>query len=310
MKKFSIAPPVTGASKAGWHEHESFLHCPKKYHLMQVWGVSKPEIGTPDALGVGQLFHAGRAHWFESGFQFGNDYLAQLHAYVEDAALRNALPVREEAITRAKSYLEQYIEYWGMRPKPRVIGAEYALSGRIPGLVEDRTARLDDVSEWPETSMKLAIGECKTTSTTVADTVKEYELHGQPLKQDLLWRLSPEGAPKHGDIAFVMLDVVVKGFGKEKCSFGRVPIRIYPFAREWYQKELARSIGVAKSLTKESVGVPRNITSCTRQYGRMRVDCPFKPLCRQGPAASTAYVDREGKSLSSYINKEGPKPWD
>lgn len=306
----TLAPPVMGASSAGWHEHEPFLHCPKKYHLAITWGITKPLLTTPDPLGVGGLFHAGRAHWFHYGFQSNAPYWAACQEYMRDAALRYRLPVREDAIQRAISYVEQYIDYWVNRTRPTVIGVEYLLSAGIPGLVKERTARLDDVSIYPEANFSLAIGEVKTTSVSVKDAAQEYEMHGQVMKQDLLWRLSPEGAQKHGDIKFILLDVIVKGYGKEKCQFGRVPIRIYDFAREWYQRELARSIGVTMGLTKESIGVPRNITSCTRLIGRMRVDCPYKSLCRQGPAAAPAYVDSEGKSLVNYIRRDGPKPWD
>jgi hypothetical protein len=306
----SIRPPPTGASPAGWHHISAMFECPKKFHLRQVWGIRKPQYMTPDPLAVGSLFHAGRAHWFLSHFPTGADYWTKLQAYVQDAALRQDLPVREDAVRRCLGYLHQYMEYWSSRAKPRVGGVEYALSAGIPGIVDPRTARLDDWGEYPESNFKLALGELKTTSTSIKDCVQEYTVHGQTTLQQLLWAMSPEGDAKHGPVDHTILDIVVKGYDKEKCTFGRVALRIPEFQKRWFVRELGVAVSMAERLTKDSTEVPRIITSCTRIMGRMRVDCEYKELCQRGAPASTGYVDAEGKGLSTYVNKPGVKPWD
>lgn len=306
-----IAPPQTGASKAGWHKIMAKYKCDKRYQLQELWGVRVPSTTTPDALGVGALFHAGRAHWFLSGFPTGADYEAKLFAYMEDAALRMSPPVREEAITRAKSYVAQYAAYWGGRAKPTVVGVEYDINAPLmgPGF-DDRTARVDDVSYYPELSLeRLAIGECKTTSVSVADVVNEYTLNGQILLQRILWEASANGRAKHGPVDEVMLDVIVKGYGKEKCTFGRVPLRIPDFALRWFGQSLLRHVHEAATMTTATL-VDRRITSCTETIGRMRVPCPYRDLCLRGKSAATMYVGPKGQSLATMEFESEARPWD
>lgn len=307
----SIKPPIQGASKAGWHKISTKLECDQKYKLQEVWGIRIPATMTPDALGVGALFHAGRAHWFDSGFPMGADYEQRLFAYLEDAAIRMALPVRDEALDKTKSYISQYITYWGARAKPTVIGTEYQIDAPLlgPGF-DDRTARLDDVSYYPEHSLdKLCIGECKTTSVSVADVVKEYTLHGQPTLQTVLWMASKNGQAKHGPADAVMLDVVVKGYGKEKCSFGRVPVRITERTRQWFMHSLMKHVHEASIMTVDTP-VERRITACTRLIGRMRVSCPYQELCSRGKAAATMYVNASGHALTTAKYDGEARPWD
>lgn len=309
----SIRPPQVGASKAGWHRISSKFECDKKYQLAEVWQVRQPASMTGDALAVGGLFHGGRAHWFESGFPTSSEYQRALEHYVRDHALVMALPVREDAINRTLSYLHQYIEYWSSRLKPEVIGVEYDLQAPvIPGM-DNRTARLDDVSKYPEHNFHLCIGECKTTSENVNAVVNEYTMHGQPMLQSILWEMAANGAPLHGVADAVLLDVVVKGYGKEKCQFGRVPIRITDYMKNWFLASLGRHVREAQLMTTESstVGM-RNPLSCTRQIGRMRVPCQYRDLCQRGKSAAVSYVDMEGESLASakYTDRKGAKPWD
>lgn len=306
----SLRPPPSGASPAGWHKVESYFHCPKKFQLKEVWGLRRPAYITPDPLAIGQLFHVGRAWWFDQGFPQGSDAWTKLTEWVQQAALDNQLPVREEAIRSALKYLDQYCTYWASRAKPRVVATEYALSGSIPGVISPRTARLDDIGEYPEANYKLCIGECKTTSVSVNDVVQEYTLHGQTALQRTLWYESPEGFAKHGPVEFILLDIIVKGFGKDKCTFGRQPVRVSDYTTRWFVKSLGGAVSAMETMTKESP-VERRVTSCTRQIGRMRVDCEFKSLCAQGQSAALGYVDAKGESLGSAKYRSEPvKPWD
>lgn len=309
-KRFTSIRPVMGASPAGWHAIESKLRCDKLYQLLHIWKIRQPQYMTPDPLAVGGLFHVGRGWWFTNAFPTGAKAWAVLQDYVQDAALLMALPVREDAIRRTLNYLDQYCTYWSARAKPRVIGVEYDLKGAmLPGM--ERTARLDDVSEYPEASFKLCIGECKTTSESVAAVVNEYQLHGQIVKQDILWEIAENGERLHGPADSVLLDVVVKGYGKEKCVFGRQAIRITNYTKNWYLPMLAKHVNEAGLMTTETPAM-RNITACTRQIGRMRVPCPMRELCTRGKAAAVQYVDEKGTSLNdpSYVNRKGAKPWD
>lgn len=305
----SVAKVPVGASPAGWHKIESYLHCPTKYKLTHLWKIRRPQWQTPDPLAVGQLFHVGRAWWFDQKFPTGADAWAALQDHVREAALLNPLPVREDAINRTLNYLDQYCTYWSHRAKPTVVATEYALSGAVPGIIEPRTARLDDISSYPEANFKLAIGECKTTSVSIKDCIQEYTLHGQPTLQQILWDISPEGKDKHGPVEFVLLDIIVKGYGKEKCEFGRHAVRITPYTQAWFTESLAFAVDQSSKMTKETK-TERRITSCTRLIGRMRVDCEYKDLCQRGQSAAVAYVDDTGTSIAKYAKEKGPKPWD
>lgn len=308
----SVRPVNHGASPRGWHAIEAVFHCGKKFELQQRWGLRRPMTMTPDALGTGGLFHQGRAWWFSNNFATGKDAWDKLKTFVEEAALLYELPVKQDVINRTLSYLDQYCTYWSARVKPRVKEVEYTLTGNILGPdFDDRTARIDDLSEYPDNSFKLCIGECKTTSVSVKDAVEEYTVHGQPTKQAILFEAAPEGARKYGSVSDILLDVIVKGYGKEKCSFGRQVLRITDHMKNWYLPMLAAKVSEAQRIMDGEPGV-RNITSCTRLIGRMRVPCLYRDLCQRGRSAAPAYVDRDGISLNNpkYTKMEGYKPWD
>lgn len=303
----SKRPQKTGASPSGWHSIADAVRCPKEYELRHVYGVRRPSVQTPDALGVGNLFHQGRAKWFIDGFPTGSSYWRELQDYIYEAALNFDLPVRDEAITNTLKYLDQYCTYWSARVKPRVKAVEHDISGPlIPGF-PDRTARLDDVSEYAEANWGLCIGELKTTSVSVKDVVEEYTVHGQTIGQSLIWETAKEGQDKFGPVEFIMLDIVVKGYGKEKCQFGRQPIRITPFMKNWYIKMLHVALATADALKQGDLVAGRNITACTRIIGRYRVACEFRDLCQRGKSAAVGYVTRDGSSLATI--KDGAL-WD
>ncbi len=301
-----IEPAIRGASAAGWHNIQTFLRCPKEYQLSVIRKVSVPRTLLPDPLAIGSLFHEGRAHWFKSGFPTGPKYWETLKAYINKSADTQPVPIRAEAINRTLSYLEQYCTHWAMRAKPTVLDAEYELlaSPLLDGdpASMNRTARLDDVGQYPEANMKLCIGECKTTSVGVDDCVNEYTLHGQPMLQFKLWQMAKNGAMKHtkkwGPVGHVLLDIVVKGYGKERCTFGRHALVITDYSMSWYINSLRRYIEAANEV-KYDTDVPRNITACTRLSGRARVPCQYRELCQFGKPAANRYVDSKGDGLSN-----------
>lgn len=317
-KEIEVPVAIKGATASGWHNIQTFLRCPKEYQFSVVRGISQPKTLLPDPLAIGSLFHEGRAHWFKSGFPTGAAYWTKLKTYLNKSADTSNPPIRIEAINRTLSYLEQYCSHWAMRAKPKVLAAEYELLA-APLDPDDpasmnRTARLDDVGQYPEVQMKLCVGECKTTSVSVPDVVNEYTLHGQPMLQKKLWAMAKNGAAKHfkkwGPLTHVLLDIVVKGYGKEKCQFGRHALVITDYSMDWYTESLRGYINAA-NLIQYDTPVPRNITACTRLIGRGRVPCQYRDLCQFGRSAANRYVDKEGHGLSNpkYNDKE-TKPWE
>ena len=279
-----------------------------------------PRTLLPDPLAIGTLSHEGRAHWFQSGFPTGAKYWEKLKTYINQSADTSNPPVRSEAISRTLSYLEQYCTHWAMRTKPNVVAVEYEV-GPAPLRPDDplfmfRTARLDDVSQYPEANMKLCIGEYKTTSVGIDDAVNEYTLHGQPTLQYALWQASPNGDKKHnkkyGPISHILLDVTVKGYGKERCKFGRHAIAITPYVLDWYANSMRGYLKAAQLIAYDT-DAPRNITACTRLIGRARVPCQFRDLCQFGRPAANRYVDKDGDGLGNpkYNNLDlyPVKPW-
>lgn len=300
-----------GASSHGWHRLESFLLCPKMYQLQQVRGIKRKLAAVPDAFAVGTLFHCGRASWFANGFGTDEATFQVVKQDMESAAAKNPEPVTPGAQSIALRYIQEYIQHWRMRPNPRPIATEYLLGPtRIAGEGTERTARLDDIGHYPEADGRLCIGEAKTTSTTIADTAMQYEQHGQPMLQALLWRLDPLGEATHGPIAGVMLDIVVKGYDRP-CKFGRVFVKISQRQLDWYSKGLESYLHEANLVTWNSPEL-RNITACTRMIGRMRRDCPYKTLCAYGQSGAVGYVGADGESLLRWKPSEGQfvPPWD
>lgn len=310
---FSSKRPVNqGASPRGWHAIEAMFHCGKKFELEHYWKVRRPMTMTPDALGVGGLFHQFRAHWFNSNFQTGAAYWETAKAFVEEAALLYALPVKDDTIRRTLHYADQYATYWSARVKPRVKHVEYPLKASIlPPEFDDRTARIDDVSEYPDSNWKLAVGECKTASTDFNRVISEYTLHGQPVKQVILWEAAENGERTYGPVEYVLLDIIIKGYGKEKCQFARSAVRVYDHTKNWFLPMLAHKVTEAQRIMDGNPG-ERNITSCTRAIGKMLVPCTYRDLCQRGKSATPAYVDSTGTALSSpkYTKMDGRKPWD
>lgn len=306
----TLERPKGGPSAAGWHAIQDFLRCPKEYQFRHVRKLRKPGLLTPDALAVGVLFHGARAHWFARGFPDPADSKWQeaLNRTFVEVASEQSLPVSLEAERRARHLFEAYSTHWFKMPRPKVVAAEYEL-GPAPLEKGDpfflfRTARLDDVSRYPEAGGQLCIGESKTTSVGIKDAVNEYTLHGQTLLQFLLWKMAPQGEAKHGPAAGVLLDVIKKPYGGDKPDFGRVFIPFTDWSLEWYADSMRGYLRAAAAVA-EDTEVPRNVSACTRLIGRMRVPCEFRELCRMGKSASGLYVRGDGSSL---LKGEG-EPW-
>lgn len=303
----------SGPSQAGWHQVETFLRCPKEYQFAHTRGISTPVAQEPDYFVVGRLVHAMRARWFSLRFRVDDEALQLIDKACDEEIENGKLPASLKAIQQAKVYFLEYRTHWAKRPKPSPVAAEYLL-GPAPLAPDDpfflfRTARLDDVSRYPEAGDALCIGESKTTSTSVNDCVNQYTLHGQPLLQAHLWKMAPQGEKTFGPIKGVMLDVIVKGYGKPS-QFARVFIPVTDHALEWFIKNMRAQLRAAASVDWNS-DVPRNIGMCTRLVGRARVACPYRDLCSHGRSASIKYVLRDGSSLLTWKqdNEHKVAPW-
>jgi hypothetical protein len=299
------------AGRAGYHQIETYLKCPKRFQFDKVRKVGLPIRATPDYFVTGTMVHAGRAAWFISGFKTDAVTWAFIKEEMEKCIAGYDLPVGPGVLPEAIRYVEEYVEHYAMRPHPSVIGAEYNLGPADIGDGEVRTARLDDISFYPEAGRKLCVGECKTTGTDIATTVSQYQLHGQPILQAMLWRAAAQGAAMHGDISGVMLDVIQKGYRGKRCQFARVFIEVTETSRVWWSKMLAKAIREARDVTWDSEP-DRRITSCTEMSGSRRVACPYRPLCQHGRDAALEFVTADGKRLTEHERVPGKErmPWE
>lgn len=296
-----------GASPAGWSSIESFFRCPKEFQFRSVRGIHKPSRQDIDALAIGKLFHAGRSVWFANKFSVNDAALAAIAKEMVTQREENELPISQDAFDRAVTIMNAYIEHWEKRAKPVPVEVEVLIDTEVFG--QRRTARLDDVSFYPEAGNQLCIGEAKTTSETVGAVENIYTLHGQTLGQHILWRKALNGMAQHGRVAGTMIDVVEKKYGNEKPKFGRVFLPVSEFSISWFEQSLA-FYAEAASRVKWDTEVPRNIVSCTRQYGKMKAPCEFRELCLHGSSATGMYVLKNGDSLKDRSKWEGEKePW-
>jgi hypothetical protein len=301
-----------GVTTHGWHKIESAFRCLKAYQFERVRGIYQPTNRTPDHFAVGIMHHAMRARWFAKGFKTDNATWLSMMDAGREAAEEGQLPITIKAERMAQRHMQAYVQHWSARVLPRPKAAEY-LIGPVALKAGDskelhRTARLDDVSEYPEGNWQLYLGESKTTSTSISDCVRQYELHGQPMLQLALWKMSKKGEARFGPVKGVMLDVTVKSYDVNvPPKFGRVPIPISEYALEWYVKEIRGMLALVDEVGWDTE-VSRNVGGCTYMAGRMRVDCAFKELCRFGRSATTKYVLPEGKSLTDKSAWKGETP--
>lgn len=304
-----------GPSSAGWHKVEAGFNCFKEYQYKEVRKITNPLAQTPDPFAIGQMMHVGKARWFSKRFPIGEESIAPIREEMMAYAARAKLPMSLDAQRYALALFTEYVAHWSVRAKPHVIAAEYELgpSPLEPGDKQFlwRTARLDDVSKYPEGGDALFIGECKTASTSVADVIRQYSMHPQPLLQYLLWKVAPQGEAMHGPVAGVMLDVIIKGYGGRPSTFARTPLPFTPRALEWFAKAFRTRLRSLSQIDWD-FDAPRNVAACTRMYGRARVACAYQEMCMHGRAASIKYVLPNGKSLLEWRPTEGQTvpPWE
>lgn len=318
--------PTNGPTPFGWHSGEAGYRCLKEHQLANERKITTPKTETASAHAIGLMVHAGRARWFKLNFQV--DW-ASIKDAMQAEAEAQPLPVSIDDQNKALEIVRQYIDYWCTYPSPTVIGAEY-LVGPVettPGSGELHTARLDDVSRYPEAGNGLWLGECKTTSRSPADVIRYYSSNaGQILKQALLWKHASQGEAMHGPISGIMLEIIKKPSSRsDECKFIRHPITVEPWQLEWfveseqYYREQTKNhiwptpenpFPQKKGITWNSK-VPRNPTSCTRMVaGDILVECPFVRLCKHGKDVAGEYMI-DGKFLSQWEPSPGREtaPW-
>ena len=300
----------SGATEAGWSRIQDYLRCPKAYQFKEVRKLHRPVSMQLDHFSVGTLVHAGVAKWFVAGMpdpERQPKRYAKVLAAMEKEAMASKDAMTPKAMQDACRYVLEYAQHWKMRPKPTVVATEYKLGPAPlwPGEPEHswRTARLDDVSKYAEAGGQLCIGERKTTSASVADTIKQYQLHGQIIMQTLLWDSSKQGAAMHGPIAGVVLDVIQKGYNTAS-KFGRVFLPVSAHQKKWFAESMKEPLLKAAMMQPDSFNIERRVTGCTFMAGRGRVDCDFKELCATGKSALGLFVK------GPKNEKPGPKDWE
>lgn len=304
----------SGATEAGAHSVMDGIGCQQEYQFRHIRHIREPQRVTPDHFAVGSQLHAGKARWFSTGFGTDAKSWASIQMAMRQEMDNEKLPVSQCALQMGERYMKEYIAYWGERPKPTPIACEYKL-GPTPLEPGDpfftwRTARLDDVSKYPEALNKLCIGETKTTSDSINGVINKYTLHPQILLQMVLWKNDPNGEAKFGPILGVMLDIIKKGYGEEKSKLARHFIPVPQHAMTWFPRTLKAHLRILAQIEWDS-DVIRNPTRCTRQEGRALIACEFRDLCLSGKNAASKYVLGKGESLLSWrpsLGKTRP-PW-
>jgi hypothetical protein len=312
---FKVEHGGGGPTDAGWHRIEAALRCFKEYQFETVRGIHVPSSQMPDYFATGIGLHAGRARWFADKFPSDKKGWERIVEAVENDFENQKLPVSHDAKAYTLRLLKEYCEHWHMQPKPTPVVAEH-LIGPAPLAEGDpfplwRTARVDDASYYPESLGKLCVGEAKTTSSSINDCINQYTLHGQPSLQFVLWKMASQGEAKFGQLHGVMLDIIKKGYGKERSTFARHLVTFSDHMIAWYVKNM-RMIMRALPNIEWNTDVPRNITMCTRLVGRQRVACQFRELCMHGKSASIKYLMGDNTSLLSWkpSGERQVPPWE
>jgi hypothetical protein len=305
----------SGPTSHGYHAIESFVRCGKEGQLRHIRGIRMPQAETPPHFAIGIIMHAGRKLWFGRGFRTDDAMWQEIKAEAEKECETQKLPVTADSMQKGLRYITEYIEHWSKFPKPRVKAVEHlvgpvAVTSDAPDAL--RTARLDDVAAYAEAGWGNCIGEAKTTSASCNEVVRTYELHGQPLLQHVLYRLDQQqGAALLGPATGTMLDIIHKGYGKEKSKFMRAFVPVTEFAIQWFAKDMAKVVRRANKMTWNT-DARRVTTSCMRAISGRAGGCEFKQLCLHGAAATGKYVmGEEGVSLKSWKPTEERKvpPW-
>lgn len=302
-----------GSSGAGYSELEPYLRCPKEHQLAQIRGITRPTSVTPDYFAVGSFVHAGRARWLASACGLGAEVWEQIRRDITATREGFPLPCNESAESDALRYIQEYVDHWSVREKPKVVAVEHLLgpTDLLDGADSARTARLDDFGFYPEAGGALAIGECKTTTAPISDVANQYTLHGQPTLQRLLWDAAPQGAATYGQVAGMVLDVVQKGYGGKRCNFSRIFVPHDDRVLLWAKSTLAKAT-IAKNAATWDSDAERRIPSCTRLIGKARIACAYRDLCQSGKAGAAGYVFKDGRRITEWTPTEGQTvpPWE
>lgn len=297
--------PTAGATEKGWHAIETYLRCPKAYQYKQLRKVRRSQGTIAPALALGIMVHAGRAAWFLAKQGTDARTIESVKESMRLAAEAEKTPMGPDVKRQAERYVMEYIDHWSKRVAPQVVVVEHSLSGTalLKGDPDfwQRTARLDDVSCYPEAAGQLCIGELKTTSHSINDCVQEYTLHGQPMLQMLLWEASKDGAAKHGPVVGVMLDVIKKGYGNERCQFGRQLLMFSDSTLAAFRKSFRAFLRGAEKMTADGPAL-RNYKGCTFCIAGRRVVCEYRDLCLNGKGAAGLY-SVDGKPMA--LDKTG-----
>lgn len=277
----------------------SFLRCPQEYKYAEILGIKPKDKEDKMALQVGTLTHVGRAEWFASQFsKTPSQCSAAITKHIQTTGGQYRVDAEREAIR----LVEAYVEHWRSKPLPLCRAVEYEL-GPAPLKEDDpfygyRTARLDDLSIYPDANNKLCIGDLKTTSDSIAGCVNEYLQNGQFILYNILYKMAKEGQLVFGPITGIMLDIETK---EAVPKFHRELITITPFQERWFYHSMQGWLKAMSQVTVQTP-VPRNVTQCSRAVGRKgSYRCDFHDLCHHGGSRVSLYKDREGNVPSKEL---------
>lgn len=283
-----IGQPKEGPSLAGFHKIVDFLRCPQEYKNKHVNGIEPKGKDEKAALQIGVLTHVGRATWFGSQFKCTiDDALESITKHVQQSGGTYKIEVEREA----QRLIAAYIEHWRSKPLPVCRAVEYDI-GPAPLKEGDtffqyRTARFDDLSNYPDALNKLCIGDLKTTSDSIAGCVNEYRQHGQFILYSILYKMAREGQAVFGPIAGIMIDVETK---EKVPSFHRELITITQFQEQWFTASMHGWLKAAAQVSP-TTPVPRNVTQCSRAVSRKgSYMCDYHPLCQYGSSHANQFV--------------------
>jgi hypothetical protein len=301
------------ASPAGWHSIAEGFLCEQSWVFRELRKVRKLVKKGGSHFAVGTLFHAGRAAWFKGGFKPFSEVIVFKMAEDEEKETYSA-----QEKEGAHALLQDYMEHWAKFSKPRVLAVEHTFradlfkaTGKL-GLFGRRTARLDDLSVYPEAGNRLAIGEAKTTSEPISKVITEYgPTHGQILMQAAVVKGDP-AARKYGPLSGVVLDVVRKKYNKSgggivgaECARHFTPH--YTHALSWFSENLRLLASRLSVIDAKGVGL-RNHTACQRprrgEFGTNFYECEYATLCAHGKTGASEYI--YGEKASSLTTAP---PW-
>lgn len=312
MKPFNTQWNEGGPSGQGWSEIEGYLRCPKEYQFAKVRAIRRLHANMPDYFAVGSFMHAGRARWFAEGMTTSDETWQKMRDDITKVRSDFELPCSDVAEATALRYLQEYVDHWSVREKPKIVAVEHML-GPTP-LVDgdsdtDRTARLDDFGFYPESGHRLVIGECKTTASAISDVANQYALHGQPHLQRILWDRAPQGAAMYGSVVGMVLDVIQKGYGGKRCSFGRLFVPVDQRSLAWFRTNLVAALKRKATVTWNSEE-ERRISSCTRLVGKARVGCEYRDVCQFGRQGVGGMAFKDGSLVSEWQDDGSQaQPW-